>query len=153
MVLRHLRITTFSSCFFDNTSFVNTHIFEPLSRQDQNEANCLSAKNASVNANIQQPKSIKQFSCKYPCGNCKNAVIWKTPGVCCDFCNKWFHKECLGMNTLVYQGLRNISWNCDNCGLPNLSSHIFDTSTITSVLRKPNSYFITYTKNQIQHLH
>ena len=37
------------------------------------------------------------------------------------------------MNTLVYQGLRNISWNCDICGLPNLSSHIFDTSTITSV--------------------
>jgi hypothetical protein len=50
--------------------------------------------------------------------NCKNAVTWKTPGVCCDSCNKWFHKKCLGMNTLVYQGLRNISWNCDICGLP-----------------------------------
>jgi hypothetical protein len=37
------------------------------------------------------------------------------------------------MNTLAYQGLRNISWNCDICDLPNLSSHIFDTSTITSV--------------------
>jgi hypothetical protein len=51
-------------------------MFEPLSRQDQNKTNCSNAKNASVNANIQQPKSIKQFSCKYPCGNCKNAVTW-----------------------------------------------------------------------------
>jgi hypothetical protein len=39
-------------------------------------------------------------------------------------------KKCLGMNTLEYQGLRNISWNCDICGLPNLSSHIFDTSQV-----------------------
>jgi hypothetical protein len=45
------------------------------------ENNCSNATNASVNANIQQPKSIKQFPCKYPCGNCKNAVTWKTPGV------------------------------------------------------------------------
>ena len=58
-------LPNFSSCFIDNTSFVNTNMFEPLSRQDQNKTNCSNAKNASVNANIQQPKSIKQFSCKY----------------------------------------------------------------------------------------
>ena len=52
-------------------------MFEPLSRQDQIKTNCSNATNASVNANIQQPKSIKQFPCKYPCGNCKNSVTGK----------------------------------------------------------------------------
>jgi hypothetical protein len=49
------------------------------------------------------------------------------------------------MNTLVYQSLRNISWNCDICGFPNLSSHIFDTSTITSV--NSNDTFIDVSFN------
>jgi len=65
---------------------------------------------------------------KYPCGSCQKAVTWKTPGVCCDPCDRWYHKSCIGMNTLVYQGLHNVSWNCDLCGLPNFSSCIFDTS-------------------------
>jgi len=40
------------------------------------------------------------------------------------------------MNTLVYQGLHNVSCSCDLCGLPNFSSCIFDTSVILS----PNVY-------------
>jgi hypothetical protein len=92
--------------YYIDHKVVNTNMFEPLSRQDQSKTNCSNAKNASVNANIQQPKPIKQFPCKYPCGNCKNAVTWKTLGVCCDSCNKfWFHKKCLGMNVLTNEVL------------------------------------------------
>ena len=69
---------------------------------------------------------------KYPCGSCHKAVTWKTAGVCCDTCNIWYHKDCLGMNTLVYHGLHNASWDCDHCGLPNFSTCIFDTSTFLS---------------------
>ena len=69
---------------------------------------------------------------KYPCGSCHKAVTWKTAGVCCDSCSIWYHKGCLGMNTLVYQGLHNVSWECDHCGLPNFSTCIFDTSTFMS---------------------
>ncbi len=52
---------------------------------------------------------------QYSCGSCQKAVTWNTPGVCCDSCDRWYHKSCIGMNTLVYQGLHNVSWNCDLC--------------------------------------
>ena len=66
--------------------------------------------------------------CKYPCGYCKKAVKWTTPGICCDSCNTWFHQECLGMKDCIYTGLRNVSWECTTCGLPNFSSALFDTT-------------------------
>jgi hypothetical protein len=67
-----------------------------------------------------------------PCGSCNKAVTWKTAGVCCDSCDTWHHKDCIGMSTMIYKGLHNVSWNCDLCGLPNFSSCIFDTSTFVS---------------------
>ena len=79
---------------------------------------------------MENPRSLLWLAIN---GSIKNVLEWTPLHITCDSCNKWFHKECLGMNTLVYQGLRNISWNYDICGLSNLSSHIFDTSTITSV--------------------
>jgi hypothetical protein len=62
------QMSQFQDMLLKHTSFVNTNMFEPLSRQDQSKTNCSNATNASVNANIQQPKSINQFPCKYPCG-------------------------------------------------------------------------------------
>jgi hypothetical protein len=57
---------------------------------------------------------------KFPCAVCNKAVKWSTPGVCCDSCEVWFHQECMGMPDVVYNGLRNISWYCCQCGLPNI---------------------------------
>ncbi|CAC5402224.1 unnamed protein product [Mytilus coruscus] len=34
------------------------------------------------------------------------------------------------MSTLVYQGLQNAQWECDQCGLPNFSTCLFDTSIV-----------------------
>ena len=56
---------------------------------------------------------------KYPCQICNKAVKWTTPGVCCDSCDGWYHKICMGMSSGVYSGLQNVSWYCCNCGLPN----------------------------------
>ena len=64
---------------------------------------------------------------KFPCNICKKAVRWTTPGVCCDTCDQWFHKACMGMNTCVYESLasNNVSWQCCGCGMPNFSSSFF----------------------------
>ena len=64
---------------------------------------------------------------KYPCQICGKAVKWTTPGVCCDSCDGWYHKSCMGMSSGVYSGLQNVSWYCCKCGLPNFSSALFDT--------------------------
>ena len=65
---------------------------------------------------------------KFPCAVCNKAVKWSTPGVCCVSCEVWFHQKCMGMPDVVYNGLRNISWYCCQCGLPNISPSIFDST-------------------------
>lgn len=59
------------------------------------------------------------------------AVTWKQRGVACDDCEKWFHADCMHMSTPVYMALNNISWHCTNCGMPNFTSNLFE-STIMS---------------------
>ena len=58
---------------------------------------------------------------KHPCGICNKAVTWKTAALCCDTCDKWYHKDCMGINTLIYH---NVSWPCDFYGTPNFTSSI-----------------------------
>ena len=65
---------------------------------------------------------------KFPCAICHKAVKWTTPGVCCDSCDVWYHQECMGMPDCVYDGLKNVSWECFQCGVPNISTSIFDTT-------------------------
>ena len=38
----------------------------------------------------------------------------------------------MGMPDQVYSGLRNVSWECFRCGLPNVSTSIFDTTLFES---------------------
>ena len=60
----------------------------------------------------------------------KKPVCWTTPGpgVCCDTCDQWFHKACMGMNTCIYESpaSNNVSWQCCRWGMPNFSSSFFD---------------------------
>ena len=65
---------------------------------------------------------------KFPCAIWEKAVKWTTPGVCCDSCDVWYHQECMGMPDCVYKGLKSISWECFKCGVPILSTSIFDTT-------------------------
>ena len=69
---------------------------------------------------------------KYPCQICEKAVTWKQRGVACDDCNCWYHVECMHMSTPVYMALNNISWHCVNCGLPNFSTNLFESTIISN---------------------
>ena len=64
------------------------------------------------------------------------AVRWNTPGVCCDSCDQWYHQKCMGMSDVIYNALKNISWECCNCGLPNFSTSLFNTS----IFKTANSF-------------
>ena len=53
---------------------------------------------------------------KHPYGQCSKAVTWQTAGIGCDQCDTWYHKDCLGISTQIYQGLHNVSWYYDIWG-------------------------------------
>jgi len=85
---------------------------------------------------------------KCPCQICNKAVTWKQKGVACDDCQQWYHSQCMHMNSKIYETLcnySNISWHCDNCGMPNFSTSLFEsfttdvTSNSFSVLDSPNT--------------
>jgi hypothetical protein len=69
---------------------------------------------------------------KFPCGVSGKTVKWTTPGTCCDTCDVWYHQSCMGMSDAVYGGLGTTSWECFNCGVPNITSHIFDATIFST---------------------
>ena len=69
---------------------------------------------------------------KYPCGICKKACKWTTPCVRCDTCLCYYHQACMVMPDGVFGALKNVSWHCFTCGVPNFSSTLFDSSLSTN---------------------
>ena len=66
---------------------------------------------------------------KCPCGSCNKAVQNTQAAICCDDCNRWYHKDCIGLCAQVYTVLetqKSCSWICCNCGIPNFTSDMFD---------------------------
>ena len=72
---------------------------------------------------------------KYPCGTCCEEVTWNTRGMCCDTCDTWYHMDCQGLQSHIYECLNNsnIAWDCIKCGMPNFSTCIFDWSSFISL--------------------
>ena len=70
------------------------------------------------------------YKSKYPCTVCNKACKWSQQAVRCDSCNLWTHKDCMGMNTMIYDyiGKPNVTWICCQCGLPNFSSSLFNNT-------------------------
>ena len=83
-----------------------------------------------LSGNVELNPGPRTYKFKYPCGVCSRPCKDNQPAIQCDSCNLWYHKKCLSMNTIVYKALENssCSWICCQCGLPNFSSSLFDSS-------------------------
>ena len=46
---------------------------------------------------------------KYPCDVCSKACKWNQNCIVCDNCETWLHKQCIGMNSLIFNQLANSS--------------------------------------------
>ena len=69
-------------------------------------------------------------SVEFPCGVCHRACRERQQAVQCDSCETWSHRRCLAMHPKIYNALANtsISWQCCNCGIPNFSSSLFNST-------------------------
>ena len=70
---------------------------------------------------------------KCPCGDCGKAVTWSRMGksIACDECSSWFHTDCIGLHTCVFDVLANshAEWLCSKCGMPNFATSLFDSQS------------------------
>ena len=60
-----------------------------------------------------------------PCGECSKAVKSNQRTIECEECYVWFHKRCLGINSVNFKILEqhpSYVWICCNCGLPSFTS-------------------------------
>ena len=72
------------------------------------------------------PKPNTNTSCI--CGVCQKQITWEDEGLECDHCHR------VSQNMYNILGYNYISWCCINCGLPNLSTGIFNTFNVNSQL-------------------
>ena len=72
---------------------------------------------------------------KFPCGECFQAVKWGQKAIACDSCDQWYHKTCIEMNSILYDNYEDnadLSWECCNCGVKNISLSLFNSTLESS---------------------
>ena len=114
-----------------STSRRRTPIFKPTSLKSTllylSIAVICQSSDIELNPGPRQPK--------FPCGDCGKAVTWSRTrkSIACDDCTTWFHTDCLGMHTHIFDTLTTsqAEWLCTQCGMPNFSSSLFDTQSIS----------------------
>ena len=75
---------------------------------------------------------------KFPCGVCDIEVEhFCARDLCCNSCDKWIQKSCVGMLTVDYEeheANRSAPWLCPDYGLPQHSDILYDaTDSVGSV--------------------
>ena len=64
----------------------------------------------------------------YPCGYCEIAVNWSHRALCCDTCDIWYHKSCLGLCTEAFKHLEDhneLSYVCNKCDHMNYATGLY----------------------------
>ena len=59
-----------------------------------------------------------------------------------DICNNWYQRECADMNLTIFESyVKNseMEWECAQCGMPNISNLIFDSTVSSSYSSSINS--------------
>ena len=86
--------------------------------------------------------SLNPGPVKYLCGICDQSVKSNQRGIQCDYCDTWFHVNCINLNPIIYEALANTSciWECDQCGFPNFSSSLLSSLSSLDSLQSSNSY-------------
>ena len=65
---------------------------------------------------------------KYPCGECNKPVRYGR-SITFDNCNKWYHKSCIEMCTIIYDCYMEnskLEWECCNFAIKNISFSLFN---------------------------
>ena len=77
--------------------------------------------------------------CQGPCKSNQNCVA-------CDSCDTWFHVKCMNMPLVVFHGIKNTSWSCFTCGIPNFSTTLFETThysdSLATSIATENTYSV-----------
>ena len=123
-VLHNISFGTLDSCDVSLSKLSKSSLY--LSKWPSKSTKSSSLYLAFLLLSVSKDIELNPGPTKYPCQICNKAVKWTTPGMCCDTCDGWYHKSCMGMNSAVYRGLRNVSWHCCQCGMPNFSMTLFD---------------------------
>jgi len=117
-------ITSNEFIIFSISHFARHHPY-PCGRPKANIIQILLILSGSIEVN----PGPRRTNVKFPCGECNKAVR-TVNAIACDRCNKWYHLNCLSMNTHVFNAYANdelLEWTCSNCALINLSNSVFDT--------------------------
>ena len=74
---------------------------------------------------------------KYPCGECHKACTsyrGAKASILCNTCDSWFHADCAHISDEIFDtlGRTDLPWECCKCGVPNLSTSLFDTILVGS---------------------
>ncbi|XP_053395970.1 uncharacterized protein LOC128556094 [Mercenaria mercenaria] len=68
------------------------------------------------------------------CGICTKVVGWHPDrGIYCEECSTWYHAQCQGMSSHMYNFYSDHSdefWECHKCGIPNFASSLFENSSV-----------------------
>ena len=70
----------------------------------------------------------------FPCAICEEALLWNSAMLCCDNCDDWYHKDCLEMNTTLFEHCqsKDSAWICTSCNQPNFSTLPMNSPTVNS---------------------
>lgn len=90
---------------------------------------------------------------KFPCGICSKPVKINQRGICCDSCDRWYHTRCCLIGDHMYDILANSSclWICCDCGLPNFSDLLFNSSMESNLNNNSFSSLSSIDSNLLDH--